>query len=390
MIVDWLWEFLRGLGRFFLNPVVYWFFICVLFASRQRIRKERRFFGTKIFDIFYEVKRTTSVSLVGGLILSLLSIGLGIVFNYYVLLLVSVITILLSLFLRFSFLSAAYTLGFSYLILLAIQYVYGLETNLYMLEALQNVELTSFTIIIGFLLAVEAMLLLRTDQRESFPEIIKGSRGKWVGQHRLKKAALIPFFALIPGGLIESFAPWWPIFSIDGDTYGIILIPFLVGFEHVAKGFSPVVTAKQLGNMVLILSFVVIGCAVASYYYSFMSLVAVMVAIVGREWISYRHRLRDQQKAPYFAPSSSGMLILGIIPKTPAENLGLLAGEKIVKVNGKLVMTEQEFYEALHTSNASCRLDVLDDRGEIRFVQRAMYQGEHHELGIVFAKERVD
>ncbi|UFT98524.1 PDZ domain-containing protein [Radiobacillus kanasensis] len=386
MMEDWLWELLKGLGRLFLNPVLYWFIICVLLASRQRISKERRLFGTKIFDIFSESKRTASVSLIAGIILSLLSIGLGIVFDFYVLLLIAAVTIALSLFLRFSLLSAAYTLGFSYLIILAIQYVYGPETNIDILEELQHIDAASFTIIIGFFLIVEAFLLLRIDQRETFPEVVKGNRGKWIGQHRLKKAVIIPFFALLPSGFIEPFAPWWPIFTIEGDSYGLVLIPFLIGFEHVAKGFSPVVTAKKLGNAVLILSLIVIGFAISSYYYAFMSLVAVVVAIVGREWISYRHRLQDQQKSAYFSPSSTGMLVLGVIPGTPADGLGLLAGERIEKVNGKVVTNVQEFYEALHTSSASCRLDVRDDRGEIRFVQRAMYQGEHHELGIVFGK----
>jgi len=30
---------------------------------------------------------------------------------------------------------------------------------------------------------------------------------------------------------------------------------------------------------------------------------------------------------------------------------------------------------------------VLDINGEVRYVQRALYEGEHHELGILFVEE---
>ena len=79
---------------------------------------------------------------------------------------------------------------------------------------------------------------------------------------------------------------------------------------------------------------------------------------------------------------------MGIIPYSPAEKMGLEVGEIITKVNGMGVNTEREFYEALQRNRAHCKLEVLDNQNQIRFVQRALFEGEHYELGILFAEEK--
>jgi hypothetical protein len=34
-----------------------------------------------------------------------------------------------------------------------------------------------------------------------------------------------------------------------------------------------------------------------------------------------------------------------------------------------------------------CKLEVFDTNGEARFEQRALYEGEHYELGILFVQD---
>ncbi|MRH41992.1 PDZ domain-containing protein [Aquibacillus halophilus] len=385
---DWLIESAKGIGKMFLNPLLYWFVIVLILASMKRIKKERQNFGTKIFDMFAENKRTWPVSLVSGVLLSLFAIGLGIVFNYAVILLLISIMFLFSIATKFTWLSAAYTFGFTFLLLLLIPVLPNDVVPADLVTEFGQVDLVSFTILLGIFIIIEAVMMMRVKRNETFPELIKGNRGKWVGQHRIKKIAIIPFFTLVPSGLILPFIEWWPIFSIGGKSYGLLVLPLMVGFEHVVKGISPIKGVRELGQYILILGLLTVGFAISGLYLAIMSIVAVSIAIIGREFISYRFKYKDQQLRPFFRPDQTGLVILGVIPGTPAERLGLLVGEKIIKVNGERVFSEQEFYEALQLSSSFCKLDIRDDRGEIRFVQRAMYQGEHYELGIVFAKNK--
>ena len=63
--------------------------------------------------------------------------------------------------------------------------------------------------------------------------------------------------------------------------------------------------------------------------------------------------------------------------------MGLQIGDVIRTVNGVQVQTTQQYYEALQLNRAYCKLEVIDDQGENRLVNRALYEGEHHELGVI-------
>src|SRR5699024_5587520 len=123
--------------------------------------------------------------------------------------------------------------------------------------------------------------------------------------------------------------------------------------------------------------------AIGSIFVSWLSLVAVVIAVLGHEYIKYKYKVTDQQKSGYYTRINDGLKVIGIIPHTPGANLGILVGETITKVNGTPIHNVSEFYEALQASGAYFKLDVLDDAGEVRFVQSAFYAGDHYKLGLI-------
>src|SRR5690625_1388212 len=90
----------------------------MIITGHKRIQKERSYFGFKIFNLFSEWKRTWIISITAGLFISLLTLGVGFVFSYETILLLSVVTILLSMNFRCTMLSPSYTIGITYLLLL--------------------------------------------------------------------------------------------------------------------------------------------------------------------------------------------------------------------------------------------------------------------------------
>src|SRR4029079_19150000 len=89
----------------------------------------------------------------------------------------------------------------------------------------------------------------------------------------------------------------------------------------------------------------------------------------------------------YYVHDERGLRVLAVIPGTPAEAMGIAAGEILHKVNGQSVRTKDELYAALHIDSAFCKLEVLNHEGQIKFVQRARYAGEHHQLGVVLSPD---
>jgi predicted metalloprotease with PDZ domain len=80
-------------------------------------------------------------------------------------------------------------------------------------------------------------------------------------------------------------------------------------------------------------------------------------------------------------------MVLGVIPGSPAEALGITAGQTIVRVNGVRVAVKEDLHRALRQNPAYVKLELADENGEIRFMQRALYAGEHHQLGIILAPD---
>lgn len=386
MVESWLTELLKGIGKVFLNPLLYWSFILIVIVGYKRIRQERKQFGVKIFDVFSEWKKTWIISLLAGLFISLLNLGLGIVLSYESILILGIVVILLSISFRLSLLSASYTMGITFLIVLLSPLLLQFQTFLGV-KSFTEIDLTGIVILLSIFLFVEAILLNNVKREETFPELSMSDRGIWIGQHRLKKLSLIPFFVLIPSGMITPFAPFWPYFSIGDESYSIILVPFIIGFDYVVRGSLPQDAARRISKSVHILGLVILLLALGSIYISWLSLVAVLIAIIGREFINYKHRVEDKNAIPYFNPVAAGLKVLAVIPGTPGDRLGIQVGETILKVNNQEINSVQGLYTALQESGAYFKIDVLNDEGEVRFVQSALYEGDHHELGLTFAGE---
>lgn len=384
MIQDWLLELGKGIGKVFLNPLFYWAFALIILVGIRRVKEERRLFGTKVLDIFTEWKDTWGFSIFIGLFYSVLTIAIGMIVSYEMIFILSIVTIVLSLTLRFSLLSPSYTLGITLIVLMLLPIA---GDYLDFLPQLSEFNFSVIAIMLALFLFVEAHFLSRIKVHDTFPSLIKGARGSWIGLHYIKKLAVIPFFTLVPSGLIEPFAPYWPFLTVGNENYAIVLIPFVLGFEFSVRGSLPHEAANRFAIKLLGLAVIVLAVAVGSIFLSWLSIVTVAIAIAGREILNYQHRTKDQAKASYFNHTNDGLKVLGVIPGSPADRLNILIGETVTKVNGTRIQCEDHLYEALQQTGSFFKVELIDNKGEIRFVQSAMYEGDHHELGLIFAGE---
>lgn len=391
MLELWLMELLKGFGKLFLNPLFYWTLCLVLLTSYRRIKKERFYFGSKIFPFFSEIRKTWVISIIFSISISILSIVFGLIFTFEMVILLAFFSIILSITGSLSMLSASYTIGLTYILILILSfiphgYISGLE-NYISLPSINIHYLTSLAILTAIFLLVEVILISKNKNEPTYPTIKKSPRGIWIGEHYLKKLAFIPFFTFIPTDVISGIAPIWPYIHYGEQSYSLICIPFILGYQYRFQGELPSRMVKNIAQSTLVICLMVMLFAIASLYYPVLSFVAILIAIIGKEYITYRHKLKDRQKTPYFTPLNKGLKVLAIMPDGPAERLGIAVGETILKVNGQLIENTNQFYEALQNSGAFFKLDILDVYGEIRFVTSAFFEQDHYELGITFPEK---
>lgn len=381
----WFMEIARGFGKIFIHPILYWTILFLLITGYKRISRERNQFGVKVYNLFAEIRHTFVISLIFSIIISMLTFSFGIVLSVEIITILGIVMVVLGITGSPTMLSASYTIGITFILLLLLPLI-PLE-NLHPSMNVQNISTVHFiclAMLTGLFLLIEACIVSSRKSRQSFPEISLSERGVWIGQHQLKSIAFIPFFALLPTDTASGIIPLWPYFEFGGQTFSPIFLPFFLGYQYKAQSTLPSIAAQKIAQSTLFLSMVVILFAIGSLFFPILSFIAILIAIIGKEWMTYRHRINDRKKPAFFSPLPQGIKVLATIPKSPADRLGILAGETILKVNGIVITNSTQFYEALQMSGAFFKIDLLDVNGEIRLIRSALYEEDHHELGLIF------
>ncbi|WP_439024533.1 PDZ domain-containing protein [Bacillus halotolerans] len=386
MSVQWGFELLKSAGLFFLHPL-FWFFVIVSLAfGYVRIKRERKTFHTRIADIYDELKFTYTKGLIPGILLSIVLGVLGISIPLGMLAIIAVMTAAAAFTLRANWMSAAYIVSVSMLIGLGLQ-VNQAEPFLDRFPQGYAVVWPALAVFLGLLVIAEGAVAYRSAHVKTSPGLVVSSRGLPIGQQLANRIWLLPLFILVPGNGLDSHLSWWPVFSVPGGSFHFLWIPYFVGFGQRVQGSLPETSIRITAKRVCILGLIVSALGAASLLWTPLAGAAACAAVLGRIFLSVKQRVNDNAAPFYFSKRDQGLMVLGIIPNTPAEDLELKIGEIITKVNGVPVKHVSDFYEALQRNRAYVKLEIIGLNGEIRFDQRASYEGEHHELGILFVKD---
>jgi hypothetical protein len=385
----WLFELLKGTGRLFLHPVFYYLIFLSGILGVSRVKRERKNFHTRTFDAYFELRQLFPIGLILGLILTIVTLMAGLTLPFAAILLIAFFTILWSLTTNIRLMSPVYTVGAAFFaITLITEYEWTIPLFNDTFQVLEEKVYPSLVIIMALLLISEGILITKNAGKGTSPKLVKSKRGQNVGAHEVKRFWLLPMFLLIPGEALTLPFDWWPVFNIGAESYSLILVPFAIGFNQQIQGMLPKQSIQLQGRRVTTLGILILILSVIGYWYPLISIAVAALAIIGRELISLMQRLKDDNLPFYFSKKNNGLMIIGIIPESPADKMGLQVGEIISKINGVKILDEQVFYEALQKNRAHCKLEVLDINGEVRFVQRALYEGDHYELGILFVQDQ--
>lgn len=388
MVQLWLLEFAKGIAKLFLSPVLYFSIILVLIAGFLRIKRERADFNVRVKDQFHELKRLLPAGLLAGLILSVITLVTGFTLSLELLALIAVVTVLLGVVGNARLLSPAFTIGLPLLFVFLIN-LFNVHIPYTTALIENNRFIIGVPILLGVLLLVEGIFILKDGLKDVSPKLRTSRRGLTVGALQIKRIWLLPIFFLLPTGPLTAPFDWWPVLNWGTESYSLILVPFALGFQNQVQSSLPAQAIERIGKQIIVLAVIVLAASAAGWLYpEFVPPILAGIAILGRLFISYRHRVRENNARYYFTPRNSGVMILAIIDGTPASKLELKTGEIIKSCNNTTVSNKDDLYKALLKNRAYCKLEVLDVNGEIRFEQCALYEGDHHELGILFVEKR--
>lgn len=355
---------------------------------------QRRLFHVRLYGSLYLVLIRLGAGAVAGLVLSAAGLGAGAALSPETLLCVWAAMLVLALF-RLRYICLAYAAGALGLLQAILSWtVPADQTSGFALEALQaidGIDVPGLLFLAGLLHVAEGFLVRVQGAKTAIPLFLEGKRGKPVGAYALSGAWPIPLLWLVPSSSGDGFSlPWAPLFgSATADTalWTFMAFPVVIGFSDRTETFWPERKAKDAGNQLIYYGVVLAALAAGAIYWPPLAVVASIAAFGLHEALVFFSRFREAGRHPLYAQDGTGVKILAVLPGTPAAEMGLMAGETIRKVNGSTTRTKEDLHAALQRQSAFCKMEVANREGHVKFLQRARYAGEHHQLGLVLAPD---
>ncbi|RAP74285.1 serine protease [Paenibacillus montanisoli] len=360
----------------------------------RQTRLERKLFSVRLQPWPIQLGRTIVAGLLVGLLISCAGLFLGIsITGEAVLWMWGTAAVLV--FIRLRYLCFAYSVGLLGILQWALGWTSLGERSDWIGSAavsLDGLDIPGLLVLVALMHLAEALLVRWQGDRFASPLFLEGKRGKLVGGYSLHGYWPVPMLLLVPavsGGGGEALP--WPVLLGDGSLWSsgftMIGFPMMIGFSELTRSLLPAAKARSASKGLLVYGLGVGIVAAAASFWSPLTLVAALCALLLHEALVAISYFREEASAPFYVHDERGLLVLAVIPGTPAESMGIAAGEVIQKVNGLRVRTKEDLYEALHVNSAFCKLEVLNHEGQVKFVSRARYAGEHHQLGVVLAPD---
>lgn len=391
MVSEILIEIVTAIGRFLLNPLLYIVIIFAILLGYRRVKQERKYFNRRIIWGWTELIGQWKDGWLYALLISLISMIAGLTVPKEFLIILIAVSIVALILYFINALSPIFTMGIATLVIWAMSYYHWSFT--WWKISFEDVNLddgavVTITILAGLCVIAEGLLIRRAAMKVTTPSIEKTKRGMQAIVYRSRNVWVLPIFFVMPGDAISAVLPYWPLFTIGDSQFAFVLIPIVIGFAKLLRKELPALKLPKIGRSVLLLGQLILIGGLAAYFEPMIGFLTLGIGALIRIIMSIYFAQQDKTDHYAVAPSTKGAIIAAVLPDSPAEKMGLLAGECIRKVNGVTIFTENELYEALQLNAAHCRLEVLDRNNEIRLTQHVIYSNDHYRIGLLLAEPR--
>ncbi|MDP4096493.1 PDZ domain-containing protein [Paenibacillus sp. P96] len=384
---QWGWNVLNACLQLLTQPFYYISIIVVALGYRRQMLLERKLFHTRLHGWWPQTWRTVLTGLVAGLLISAVGLFVGAHLTAGTVISLWACTGLLML-LRVRYLCFAYAAG----LLGVVQFVLSLADSWQpegwvgdAVAVVRGLDMPALLLLVAVLHMAEALLLLWKRGMAATPMYFEGKRGRMVGGYRMEDYWPVPLLLLIP--VQNGFSLPWPTLFGDQAGYMLAALPVIIGFSGLTTGRLPGHKAAQSARRLFLYSLVLLVLSLLAAWWNPLIIAAALFSFLAHEVLVWFDSYEENQISPLYVHPEEGLRVLAVLPGSPADELGITAGEAVYKVNGMLIRSREELHQALRVNAAFCKLEIRNHQGESKFMQRGLYEGEHHQLGMVLAPD---
>jgi len=238
-------------------------------------------------------------------------------------------------------------------------------------------------LVLSALLYAEAGLLFVFPEGASRPYVFRNSRGGAVTAFVSEGVLALPL--LLPTAWVS---PSFPLGHFGEGTWFLwpALLPWALQVRSARGplGAELRIRAGMSAVGALVSPLLVLFPAGETRATAMLVLVAVLLAAE-----EFRERAAARAMTSPWQEGEEATIV-AVVEGSPAAELGIRPGMRLVSVNGTLVRDPQDAYVALQGRPAFVKLELKDLDGEILYRERGRYEGDPPLLGLVFAPRRFD
>ncbi|WP_068532478.1 PDZ domain-containing protein [Paenibacillus glacialis] len=392
VVVELLWKVTDGLLQLLIQPFYYISILFIMLLYRQQVLMERKLFSVRLHSWGLQAWRTFIGGLAAGIGVSLVMAFLGITLTSEAIICIWVVTLVLLLF-RVRYFCFAYAIGLLGVLQFIVDFFPKWQPGSFMgtiVGTVRELDIPALLVLVAVLHLAEAILIKKQGASFAMPLLVESKRGKLVGGYQMQAFWALPLFLLIPAQTTGSILPWTPLLGGDGWSGGfsLLALPVVIGFGEMTQSLLPQQKANVTFKRLLLYSVVLLALSLLSTWWSPLMIVAALASVLIHEGLVWYSRLEEQQRNAMFVHPSKGLRVLSIVPNSPAEELGIVPGETLLKVNGIMIHSTEQLHSCLRMNPAFCKLEVQNLAGESKYLQRPIYAGDHHQLGVILVPDQ--
>lgn len=386
---------LKSLLLLLIQPVFISGLIYSFINYRRRVEYTRKTYRVNFVRENFEIKNFLFKGIIPGLVLSLLSVGIGVQLTIEWFILYQLITIVLLLIGGSRLIHPIFTfsltsIGYKVLSLLSFNIPLLPFKQLYQWNdftynpVINHNQLTTNTIFIASLILLLSIYLL-IDREESrlYPVLRTSKRGKSVAKYQRKSLWLLPLMVIVPGEAFSKIAAWWPLLEINGESYALLFMPILVGFHFTISTQLIHEATALIKKDFRYVGLTGLATFIIAYFIPAFSIWGVGLLFLFSFGVLIRHRRREKEWAFRYGPTNEGLRVIAIRSESPADRMSLSVGDTILEMNDTQMNSIEDYNRVVAYNRSYIKMRVLRVDNEIVMVQTPLYDDDFNSLGLL-------
>ena len=303
---------------------------------------------------------------------------------------------ILSLFYKKKYISYAYSS--------AILGVIGISLNIISssigMKLFLNVDILSLMTFVGVIYILEGLLIIVDGNRGAIPVFTK-KEDKIVGGFSFSRYWPIPIAILMifnnsiagEDSIYSNVASWWPIINNKAvlsllATAMIASIPLygIMGYSNVTFTQEKKTKALRCGSAILIYGISVALVAQLASINIVGQIISIIYTPLAFDLIMrYEYRVEKKGQCLYVS-DDEGIMVLEVTPNSPAYEVGIKRGDKIIEINGQNIKSEGDIFKAARDCILKVPMKVKNNSGQ---VLEYIIQPRNKRLGLLLVPKMV-